>query len=60
MCTLKVMKCLHVHSLFRFYSLQFQVVLFLRQKLEECYISVDGVNFNTLGHLDTERCREKR
>ena len=35
-----------------FYSLKFQVILFLRQKLVERYVGVDGVNFNALGHLD--------
>lgn len=55
MCAHMVTKCLHVHSLFGYYSLQFQVILFLRQKLVERYIGVDGVNFDTLGHLDTER-----
>ena len=47
------MKMRAVGSLFGFYSLKFQVILFLRQKLVERYIGVDGVNFNALGHLDT-------
>lgn len=38
------------------YSLEFQVIVFLRQKLVERYIGVDGVNFNALGHL----CRETK
>lgn len=42
-------------SVFAFNSLKFQVILFLRQKLVERYIGVDGVNVNALGHLDTGR-----
>lgn len=38
-----------------FNSLEFQVILFLRQELVERYIGVDGVNFNALGYLDTVR-----
>lgn len=37
------------------HSLKFQVVLFLRQKLVESYIGVNGVDFNALGHLGTGR-----
>lgn len=38
-----------------YHSLKFQVILFLRQKLVECYIGVNRVDFNALGHLDTGR-----
>ena len=58
-CTLVfIKKCLYLVNWFGFYSLKFQVILFLRQKPVECYIGVDGVDLNALGHLDTGRCRE--
>lgn len=44
-------------ALFIFHSLKFQVILFLRQKSVECYIGVNRVDFNALGHLDTGRQR---
>lgn len=44
-------------ALFLFHSLKFQVILFLRQKPVECYIGVNRVDFNALGHLGTGRQR---
>lgn len=41
------------------YSLEFQVVLFLRKKLVECYIGVEGVHFDALGHLNREGSETK-
>lgn len=42
--------CMHLIHL-----LKFQVILFLRQKPVECYIGVNWVDFNALGHLDKGR-----
>lgn len=49
--------CILEQALFIFHSLKFQVILFLRQKPVECYIGVNRVDFNALGHLDTGRQR---
>lgn len=57
-CLSTDMNMLAIGSLSGFNSLKFQVILFLRQKLVERYIGVDGVNFNALGHLDTGRHRD--